>query len=197
MWDLVPCLGIKPGLSALGAQSFSHWITREVPVYHLLKICCDSVSCSKYSHSYLILSSFFLKKVSQLYKFQVHKTWLSSYGEGKACAKAQWQRVGAGLWSGNRITEKTGRREGSVLPVTLTWLLTACAAKDGREPLDPDPKRPRPKKGPHKSFPPPPTSVGILFLTVAYWALAVHTSWVGELTSSPKCDTTTGQNSGC
>ena len=31
MWDLVPQPGIKPGLPALGAQSLSHWNTREVP----------------------------------------------------------------------------------------------------------------------------------------------------------------------
>ena len=32
MWDLVPWPGIEPGPSALGAQSLSHWTTREVPV---------------------------------------------------------------------------------------------------------------------------------------------------------------------
>ena len=31
MWGLVPWPGIKPGPPALGAQSLSHWITREVP----------------------------------------------------------------------------------------------------------------------------------------------------------------------
>ena len=31
MGDLVPCLGVKPGLPSLEAQSLSHWITREVP----------------------------------------------------------------------------------------------------------------------------------------------------------------------
>ena len=30
MWDLVPWLGIEPGPPALGAQSPSHWTTREV-----------------------------------------------------------------------------------------------------------------------------------------------------------------------
>ena len=30
MWDLVPWPGIKPRPPALGAQSFSHWTTREV-----------------------------------------------------------------------------------------------------------------------------------------------------------------------
>ena len=30
MWDLVPCAGIEPRPSALGAQSPSHWTTREV-----------------------------------------------------------------------------------------------------------------------------------------------------------------------
>ena len=30
MWDLVPWLGIKPGLLALGAWHLSHWTTREV-----------------------------------------------------------------------------------------------------------------------------------------------------------------------
>ena len=31
MWDLVPQPGIQPGPVALGAQSFSHWTTKEVP----------------------------------------------------------------------------------------------------------------------------------------------------------------------
>ena len=30
MWNLVPCLGIKPRPSALGAQSLNRWTTREV-----------------------------------------------------------------------------------------------------------------------------------------------------------------------
>ena len=30
MWDLVSCSGIKPRPPALGAQSLSHWTTREV-----------------------------------------------------------------------------------------------------------------------------------------------------------------------
>lgn len=64
------------------------------------------------------------------------------------------------------------------------------------EPSEPYPERPRPKTGPHKSFPPPPTSAGILSLTSAHRALALHTSWLGELTSSPKSDTIIGQNSG-
>ena len=93
--------------------------------------------------------------------------------------------VGAGLWSRNRITEDRRRVGGGrrILPITPTWLLTDCVAKDRREPSDSDPERLRPKKGPHKSFPPPPSSAGILFLTAASWALALHTSWVGELTS--------------
>ena len=32
MWDPVPCTGIEPGPTALGAWSSSHWTTREVPV---------------------------------------------------------------------------------------------------------------------------------------------------------------------
>ena len=31
-WDLVPWPGIEPGRPALGAQSLSHWTTREVPL---------------------------------------------------------------------------------------------------------------------------------------------------------------------
>ena len=31
MWDLVPWLGIELGAPVLGAQSLSHWTTREVP----------------------------------------------------------------------------------------------------------------------------------------------------------------------
>ena len=32
MWDLVPCLGIELGTSALGVQSPSHWTTRKVSI---------------------------------------------------------------------------------------------------------------------------------------------------------------------
>ena len=31
MWALVPWLGIEPRPPALGAQSLSHWTTREIP----------------------------------------------------------------------------------------------------------------------------------------------------------------------
>ena len=31
MWDLVPWPGIEPGPPALGAQSLSHWTTRDIP----------------------------------------------------------------------------------------------------------------------------------------------------------------------
>ena len=32
IWDLVPQPGVEPGPPALGVQSLTHWITREVPV---------------------------------------------------------------------------------------------------------------------------------------------------------------------
>ena len=31
MWDLVPQWGTEPKPPALGAQTFSHWMTREAP----------------------------------------------------------------------------------------------------------------------------------------------------------------------
>ena len=37
MWDLVPRPGIEPGSPPLGAQSLSHWTTREVPYNCVLK----------------------------------------------------------------------------------------------------------------------------------------------------------------
>ena len=37
IWDLAPWSGIKPGRPALGAQSFSHWTTREVPKPSVVK----------------------------------------------------------------------------------------------------------------------------------------------------------------
>ena len=37
MWDLDPWLRIKPGPPALGAQSFSDWTTRDVPLLKLKK----------------------------------------------------------------------------------------------------------------------------------------------------------------
>ena len=36
IWDLVPWPGIKPWPPALGAQSLSHWATREVPNFGLI-----------------------------------------------------------------------------------------------------------------------------------------------------------------
>ena len=36
MWDLVPWPGIKPRPPVLGAQSLSHWTTREIPRWRLL-----------------------------------------------------------------------------------------------------------------------------------------------------------------
>ena len=37
MWDLVPRPGIEPRPPALGAQSLTHWITREVPINTFFK----------------------------------------------------------------------------------------------------------------------------------------------------------------
>ena len=39
MWDLVPQPRIKPRHPALGAWSFTHWTTREVPVHSFKTIC--------------------------------------------------------------------------------------------------------------------------------------------------------------
>ena len=36
VWDLIPWPGFEPKAPALGAQSLSHWITREVPMHDLL-----------------------------------------------------------------------------------------------------------------------------------------------------------------
>ena len=36
MWDLVPWPGIEPGSPAKGAQSLSHWTSREVPGFAIL-----------------------------------------------------------------------------------------------------------------------------------------------------------------
>ena len=49
IWDLVPWPGIKPRPSALGAQSSSHWTTREVPSITLLKLCVPLVLSQKTS----------------------------------------------------------------------------------------------------------------------------------------------------
>ena len=38
MSDLVPQLGIDPGMPVLGAESLTHWITREEPPVLLFKI---------------------------------------------------------------------------------------------------------------------------------------------------------------
>ena len=36
MWDLVPQPEIEPGPPAMGAQSLTHWTTREVPRKYLV-----------------------------------------------------------------------------------------------------------------------------------------------------------------
>ena len=58
LWDLVLLPGIEPWPPALGAQSLSHWTTREVPPKVLFKICmcakslqscvslCDPMDCN-------------------------------------------------------------------------------------------------------------------------------------------------------
>ena len=43
-WDLVPRPGIKPRPRALGAQSPSHWTTREVPRLFCMYICMTAES---------------------------------------------------------------------------------------------------------------------------------------------------------
>ena len=74
VWDLVPCLGIKPRPSALGAQSLNHWTTREVHklllrifflegvIYlenkHILQNCLKLVSSWWFVKLYFICSIF-------------------------------------------------------------------------------------------------------------------------------------------
>ena len=42
LWDLVPWPGMEPRPPALGAQSLSHWTTREVPPFRTLTDFCSS-----------------------------------------------------------------------------------------------------------------------------------------------------------
>ena len=59
MWDLVPWPGIKPRLPALGAQTLSHWSTRDVPTpasLLTLPFLPPSVSRALHSPSLLVLS---------------------------------------------------------------------------------------------------------------------------------------------
>ena len=42
MWDLVPQPGIEPRMPALGAQSLTHWITREVPFLDILNLTIEN-----------------------------------------------------------------------------------------------------------------------------------------------------------
>ena len=51
MWDLVPWPGIEPGPPALGAQSLSHWTTREAPE---CKVFEGKVSRDNICHLYYI-----------------------------------------------------------------------------------------------------------------------------------------------
>ena len=45
MWDLVPWPGSKPRSPALGAQSVSHWTTRQVPLFRTANIHLDLLKC--------------------------------------------------------------------------------------------------------------------------------------------------------
>ena len=59
MWDLVPWPGIKPRPPALGAQTLSHWSTRDVPTpasLLTLPFLPPSVSRALHSPSLLVLS---------------------------------------------------------------------------------------------------------------------------------------------
>ena len=58
-WDLVPWPGITPSLPALGAQSFSHWITREVSPY-LLKRKQNPVMKLSWTFETSFISVFFI-----------------------------------------------------------------------------------------------------------------------------------------
>lgn len=154
-------------------------------VYQLSKVYCGFVSYSKYSQSYLILYSFFLKKTSQLLRFRPPKAGCTSMERIQHV-----QRPSGSGWELGRIRGPEAQRgqaeeEGRVLPIILTWPRTGCVAKQGRESWDPYPERPKQKKGPHKAFPQPPTSAGTLSLIAAHWALALHTSSGGSLLCLP------------
>ena len=64
MWDLVPQPGIEPGSPALGAQSLTHWTTREVPL-HFLYFIVTPINWIVFCHiSYLF--GFWLSNIKDL-----------------------------------------------------------------------------------------------------------------------------------
>ena len=77
MWDLVPWSGIKPGPTALGAQSLSHWTAREVPAafdFYIIQFCVFSVT-----DNFVALSktAFPSSKVVNIYSYVFSKSFYS------------------------------------------------------------------------------------------------------------------------
>ena len=56
VWDLVPWPGVEPGPPALGAQSVTHWTTREVPQYNILNRAFESVVPKQLLRKWLLVN---------------------------------------------------------------------------------------------------------------------------------------------
>ena len=73
MWDLAPLPGAEPGSPALGVQSFSHWTTREVPVYQFSRYTFVSY------HPWRVTSWFFVINITCDYEKKILHVIMNSW----------------------------------------------------------------------------------------------------------------------
>ena len=81
MWNLVPWPGFEPGPPVLGAQSLSHWTTREVPWCHLIYsfVACITWKLGVISRGLVTLSFDYLGKKNSLVGVYFHRGALNIY----------------------------------------------------------------------------------------------------------------------
>ena len=78
-WDLVPWSGIKPGPTALGVRSLSHWTTREVPDWILslknLKMCMTFME-TNWKCEHQLDSCIVFRKYCKIFRCNNSAQWL-------------------------------------------------------------------------------------------------------------------------
>ena len=140
MWDPAPWSGIEPRPPALGAQSLSHWTTREVPSLTSLNfifLICDSTLAWKIpwaeepgrlqSIGSLRVGHDWATSLSLFFPFFFHFHFsLSCIGEGNGnplqCSCLENPRDGGAWWPAVYGVSQRGTRLKRLNLVDLTWL---------------------------------------------------------------------------